>query len=265
MGYEPHQDQGREARMPTREPCPPWLVSLRESARPDAVDLEAFFTSRVVMYPGADSDGQPLRVFAHLHAAHCFLYVDQSYRLTRLMDTLDGRYSGYDSRVRGYHTFARISVDPRVIVPDGFDTALPERSTLRFGYRRDGPNQRLPSFVLLEILERDAGLDDSHGPVRLALLCVAADAYDVFEAAFVRRRRAPFAVMLQDHGFGGNHDRFGANGRLDRLASRVSRPRWLLVGSGTQAWDGYEPITSCGHGGIHCKERILYLHQAFGG
>lgn len=245
--------------MPGRETCPRWLAALPAGA--PHVDIDAFFASRVVFYPGAASDGHPLLVFGRTHAAHCFLYVDQSYTRERLLDTLEGRGRGYDARVRGYHTHARIDVDVESIVPADFATVLPERSRWWFGAEPGSPLRRVPTLALLEVLERDDGFDDVHGPRRLAILFVAADGFDVFEAAFVRRHRAPCAIVLQDHGFGGNHDRFAAGGRLDVLATTNARPRWLIAAANTPAWEDYVVVGSCGDGGMHRNARSLYVRR----
>jgi hypothetical protein len=238
---------------------PAWLEAVPAGTR--VLDVDAFFSSRVVFYPGGCSDGHPLLVFGRKHAAHCFLYVDQWYTQARLIDTLDGRHRGYDARVRGYHTHARVDVDVESIVAANFDTALPERSRRPFGRESESPVRRVPRLAMLEILERDDSLDDTHGTRRLAILFVAADAYDVFESAFVRCGRAPYAIVLQDHGFGGNHDRFGGGGRLDLLADEHARPQWLVVAANTRAWGGYEELRSCGSGGMHRHARSLFVRR----
>lgn len=236
---------------------PAWLEALPAGA--SSVDIEAFFSSPVVLYPGADSDGHPLIVFGSTHRAHCFLYVDQWYRRPELIDTLDGGRTGYDARVRGYHTHARIDVAPEAIVPATFDTALSDRhSRRRPTDHPEAPIERVPKWALLEILARDDDHDDTHGPSRLAILFVTADAFDVYEAAFVRRQRAPYAIVLQDHGFGGNHDRFGGGGRLEALATEKASPRWLMVATNTLPWSDYRRVRFCGRGGCHMQARELF-------
>jgi len=233
-----------------KEPCPEWLAALPRNAQ--RVDVERFLSSPVVLYPGAASDGHPLLVFARAHAAHCFLYADYFYERDRLYDELDGRRRGYAARARGYHTHARIDVDPHAIVPEGFSSVLAKPESTAF--RR--------SCAVLEVLERDDELGDDHGPSRLALLFAALDGFDVFEHVFVRGGRAPLAIVLQDHGLGGNYDRFGRGGRLDRLAVAAARPRWALVGDDTDPWSDYERRHDCGRGGMHWMSRHLYERLA---
>lgn len=229
-----------------KHPCPDWLAALPRGAT--RFDVERFLSSSIVFYPGAGSDGHPLLVFAREHAAHCFLYADYAYERRRLEEELDGGRRGYSARARGYHTHARIHVEPDAIVPEDFVSVLakPEGTTTE------------RTCAVLEVLERDEGLDDSHGPVRLALLFAGLDGYDVFEHVFVRRGRAPLALVLQEHGLGGNYDRFGRGGRLDTLAVDAARPRWALVGGNTDPWSGYERRRDCGYGGMHWELRSLY-------
>ena len=48
---------------------------------------------------------------------------------------------------------------------------------------------------------------------------------------------ALFLAVIQDHGFGGNRNRFGWIGILERLArERDGLPKWLLVGENTDPW-----------------------------
>ena len=49
-------------------------------------------------------------------------------------------------------------------------------------------------------------------------------------------RLAPYAVLLQDHGFGGYYSNFGAGGVMEKIAQATKvLPEWLIVGPHTQA------------------------------
>jgi len=74
------------------------------------------------------------------------------------------------------------------------------------------------------------------------VLFLFADGIAAYDALFCqdRGRRAPFLVLLHDHGFGGNYDRFGRNGLLERIADRAGvLPDYLFVAENTDAWRGY--------------------------
>jgi hypothetical protein len=119
-------------------------------------------------------------------------------------------------------------------------------------------------FGFLEVLERDRDLDDDHGARRLAILFLGADGIAAYEALFCQRQHgqsAPFGVVLQDHGFGGNYERFGGGGLLERIAKDTNAlPRFLLVAGNTNAWEGFErvPDVEGDHGGMHAHRRFLF-------
>lgn len=72
---------------------------------------------------------------------------------------------------------------------------------------------------------------------------------------------APYAVVLQDHGWGGNWTKFGKGGDLETLASSTVRlPQFLLVAANTDAWNGYSAIdgVTIGGGGMHGSQRQLW-------
>ena len=76
--------------------------------------------------------------------------------------------------------------------------------------------------------------------------------------------RAPFGVLIQDHGFGGNYDRFGPGGLLEQIALGVeARPELLLAPSGS-AWNGYDAIEGVDPdvGGMWSNDRLLHrMHR----
>ena len=61
-----------------QEPLPKWLETHRQR---DPFDRKEFFSSRIVYYPGAGTDGHAVKLFNRAHAAHVFVYAD--YRLNR--------------------------------------------------------------------------------------------------------------------------------------------------------------------------------------
>jgi hypothetical protein len=67
------------------EETPRWLTSHRTGVKPNLSD---FFGSRVVYYPGAGIDGQPVRLFNMTHSAHCFMYVDYLVKEATLSNVL---------------------------------------------------------------------------------------------------------------------------------------------------------------------------------
>jgi hypothetical protein len=88
------------------------------------------------------------------------------------------------------------------------------------------------------------------------------DAIAMYHSLFVHEyRKAPWILLLQDHGLGGNYDRFGRGGILDRIIRSSSmRPEFIILGHSTVLWEGYERVqgTMKVRGGMHEDWRSLY-------
>jgi hypothetical protein len=242
------------------EPVPTWISRYREG---DPFDQLAFFSSRIAFYPGSGTDGHPVAVFGASGAAHCFVFADYGVDEDRIRRTLSPT-SEY--RFRGYHVFAGLSLREDDITPRGWVPHIE-------------PGDRIPPggslfphvapFGFFVVLERDQGCDDDHGPERLAILFLGADGIATFDALFCQKHsKGLYALLLSDHGYGGNYERFGRGGLMDRIASRVAsqvdaHPRWIL--SSNVERDGYNRVPGVDgsvHGRMHQSstllERFLY-------
>lgn len=233
-----------------REPCPDWL---RNFAPEDDFDLSSFFNSRIVFYPGALSDGHPIRLFGSAHAAHCFVYADYLMKRESIIRDLDSPLRS----CRGYRTYFRQDLSIRHVFPADW---IPSRH--HAGKNSDRFDPVWP-YAFIELLERKPGFGDQHGAERLALLYLGVDGYAIYDALFCWKRRPPFAMLLEDHGFmGGNYDRFGAGGLMERLAfDSDSLPSMMVVGQYTTPWEGYRkvPDVAPDPGGMHHNNRFLYV------
>ena len=234
------------------EQTPAWLERFNAGA---TFPREHFFASRVVYYPGSGTDGQPVKLFGSTHCAHSFVYAD--YGVDR--PTVEAELENPGHRFRGYQTLVRVNLTERDLSPRGWiphiNPAEVDREKYRFG--------TAPAFGFLEVLERDREFDESHGARRLAILFLGADGIAAYDALFCQEGSVsdPFAVVVQDHGFGGNYNRFGRGGLLERLAARCNViPRWLLVAENTDSWAGFErvPGVDGDRGGMHAHLRFLY-------
>jgi len=233
------------------EDMPRWLS---ERAKGAGFVREEFFSSRIVYYPGNGTDGQPVRLFGSTGFAHCFICPDYGISRQELETELAHPRHGF----KGYHSFDRIDLQER-------DLAA-KSSACHIG-RNDAPSfpQRpgITPYAFLEVLERDAGLDDAHGPERLAVLFLGADGHTTYEALFCRSSSyaPPYVVVLQDHGFGGNYSDFGRGGVMERTAIRSSVfPRYMFVAENTGPWLDYCRIPGLDGeaGGMHDSMRYLY-------
>lgn len=240
-----------------RQTTPTWLNQFRAGA---SFSRQDFFGSRVVYYPGSGTDGHPVKVFGSTHSAHCFVYAD--YGVTQ--SDLERELAHPRHAFLGYHTLARLQLCERDLVPRAW-TPHAHASEVSPDRHRFAAVAAAP-FGFLEVLERDQDLDDNHGAPRLAILFLGADGIAAYDALFCQGlgNSPPFAVVLQDHGFGGNYDRFGRDSLLARIARDCDViPRWLLVADNTDPWDGFHRIADVDGdpGGMHNMLRFLHKRQ----
>lgn len=234
---------------------PKMQAFLPESSTMPHPALDAFWQSPVVFYPGFGSDGHPVKFFNSRHLATSFVYADYLMTEEDVKVDLDKPTKEYNGHFRGYHSVERIKLTQADLTPDGWQPHVPSPSD-------NWARPRIKPYGFLEVMERDAGLDDSHGAQRLSILFLGADGHATYDALFCQAgQRPPYAIALHDHGFGGNYDRFGADGLLERIAMRSRTfPEFLLVASGTKPWDGYQlvPEVKGSRGGMHGKLHHLY-------
>jgi hypothetical protein len=234
------------------EQMPAWLDRFDTGA---AFSRQQFFASRIVYYPGSGTDGQPVKLFGSTHSAHCFVYAD--YGVDRTAVEAELEHPAH--RFRGYHALVRLNLTERDLSPRGWTPHLEPAEVARERYRF----ATAPPFGFLEVLERDQEFDDKHGARRLAVLFLGADGIATYDALFCQEDSIspPFAVVIQDHGFGANYDRFGRGGLLERAARRCNViPQWLLVAENTDPWAGFVRVPEAhgDRGGIHGTLRFLY-------
>ena len=235
--------------MMTVESLPIWLRAWEPGS---SIQLEDFLASRVVFYPGSGTDGQPVEFFGSKHAAHCFAYVDYGVAKNHVL----GELGETGHPFKGYQRLGRTDLRECDLTPAGWVPHVQADDAAR------GPFEPVAPYAFIEVLERRADFDDTHGPLRLAILFICADGIAAYDALFCQgRAKAPFALVLQDHGWGGNWTRFGRGGRLEQLASTMAQlPGLLLVAENTDVWDGYssnEGTTGKG-GGVHGFRRQLW-------
>ncbi len=237
------------------EQVPTWLDNFTSRSEFERSD---FFASRTVIYPGSGIDGQPVKLFGSTHSTHCFIYADYGWKKSELETALQSP----TNKFKGYHTFVRIQLSEHDLSPGGW------RSHIMHGYEppHGAPHINTSPFGFLEILERDDNLDDEHGPSRLAIIFLGADGIATYDALYCQHNgtSSPFAIILQDHGFGGNYDRYGANGLLENIAlGQNAMPKFMLLANNTDTWTGYERIQNVeGYaGGMHGHIRYLHRHR----
>jgi len=252
------------------EPVPEWLRNFPTANyhdyRPtpaEDFDLRPFFQSRVVYYPGSGTDGHAVRLFGSAHTAHCFFYLDYTttgsvYRTRMDPDTPKLGFLGYrpvaaldlspspEIHHLAYRRRARRDCDQepeeqRVVLANiEFDLGI----KCRF--------QRSRSFLYLYILKRNPDYGDDHGVERFAWLVGNLDGianYRCFASQASMNPRNPYAMLLQDHGLGGNYDRFGQGHLMEEIANEIGcHPEWILYGNyPNPIWPHYQEISEVRH------------------
>ena len=118
--------------------------------------------------------------------------------------------------IKGYHSIGRVEYTERDMMPVGQYPLInkPRCEPTRFGDKHAKP------YCFMEIMERDADRGNEWGAKRFAITFLYADGIMTYYQLFVREYcRAPWLFLLQDHGLGGNYDRFGKGGLLDAIIS----------------------------------------------
>jgi len=234
------------------EEMPAWLQAHQ---RGDSFNREAFFTGRTVYYPGSGSDGHPVKLFGGSHSAHAFIYTDYILDSAYLKRELEHP----THKFLGYHTFDRIVLKESDLAPRGW---LPHIAPAFYAGDKSFVSPDFKPYAFVEILERDSSRDSVHGAARLAVLFLGADAFAAFDALYCQQDGTPppYALFIQDHGFGCNYNRFGKGGLLEKIARSCAVQATRLVASSySECWAGYQrvPEVRTDRGGMHNNNRFI--------
>lgn len=242
-----------------QEEVPEWLVNYKPG---DDFNFEDIIKGRLAYYPGFGYDGMMLTVGNKSHAVHSFVHTD--YMNTR--DNIERQINN----VRGYHVIGRKEWNIEEVLP------LPEEGTnYRHAYNKmieragdwikrwtdDTP------YLITHIMERDSDREDEYGATRFVITTANIDGFVLYLLLFMeKRKKAPWLFLLQDHGLGGNHNRFGKGGWMEYSMKAAGKwPRFVISDNnyGTHIWDGYtkirkaHPVT----GGMHHNLRYLWKYD----
>jgi hypothetical protein len=232
------------------EETPRWLTSHRTCVK---LNLSDFFGSRVVYYPGAGIDGQPVRLFNMTHSAHCFMYVDYLARRSALEQCINAH--GF----RGYEIVGSYDYSEKELAPRGWQPHVdPEKKTFSQECSEN-------PYCVLYILKREDGYGDEHGAETLAFMYLKADAIATYDALFANRNfDPPFCMIIEDYGFGGQYARFDKGGLLEEIAVKGDvYPQYFLINGQSAPWSCAKSLNlEPQRGGMHDCERFLYKNVA---
>ncbi len=197
--------------------------------------LATFLQQRVLYYPGGGNDFDPLRLFYKRAGTRCFVYADYM-KEQEIADVPD-----FQLRAQG-------EIMPQDLGVHDWEAFWPEPPESRsFAAPADASG-------LWRVLDPHTG---SNKPI--VLLYLKTEAIHTYYVLWARHNAAPDAIVLQDHGFGGNWDKFGAGGLLYQYATEHGLPRLLYVARNTYPWPGFEACSDFGEGeGQHGHRRAIF-------
>ena len=142
--------------------------------------------------------------------------------------------------IRGYHRIDRIEWQEKELIPNGPYSMHLNRlqGCDPMAFEPERP------YCFTEILERDDNRDDCWGSEHFAITFLCADGIATYLQLFCGEyKKAPWLVLLQDHGFGCNYDKFGKGSILDEIIEKTGvKSQYVLCANNTHIWDGYTKI-----------------------
>lgn len=238
-----------------KEPMPKWLADFQPGQE---LNYQEMLSSRVLYYPGSRFDGQPIETFNRSHHLHVYLYVDYGCNQS---DTHNVIFK------EGFFGYERIEL--RTISYWEMISKAELTIELTFEQRKERDYWSSPAannaYAYFCIFERKKGFDDEHGAQRFALFFLGHDGITTYDYLFGSKKyKTPYAVLIQDFGFGGNYDKFGNNGLLHKAARMTnSYPKLLLCAQDTEIWNGYTKLENveCVKGGVKHMARFLWTQN----
>ena len=239
-----------------REEEPAWIAKY---IRGEQISFKDIMSSRVGYYPGSGYDGSLIKEGNKSHSVHSFLYVDYGIRRKELEDHI-----AQENSFRGYHSIGKIEWKESDMLPNGiYQLDFNQKPLYADPTAFVVPNEVPYCFTL--IMERDEDQHDSRGAEHFAITFLFADGIATYYQLFVKEySMAPWLFLLQDHGWGGNYDRFGKGGILDTIICRSKiTPKFVICGNNTNIWEGYRKISDVvpTYGDSRYLERSLFFHD----
>ncbi len=235
-----------------KEEMPKWL---KEYNKESILNFNEILSHRIVYYPGAYTDGQPIRTFNKARYAHTFMYVDY---MVEKEDTI--KELSIKDAFKGYELYDIRDVDDKQLTPKGWSPSI---NLPLIDYGRT--TFKAKPYCVIAIFNRKSTFGDEHGNERFALIYLAADGIATYDAIFANYNRAPAVILLQDHGLGGNYDRFGKGGLMEKIAIATNTfPKYIMCEiQKNTAWHSYELVKDvmCEIGGMHKNRRYLWIKK----
>ena len=228
-------------------PLPAWLWEINKNSR---IPWKEFFGSRTVFYPGSGIDPYTVNAFTRSHSAYCFVNVDYGIAKEKLENNLKKpMFPGYDiiyERDISESFFFSMFRQPYSFVADvGLDSGKEVFHAFTYSHTEREDFDTIKHYVKFLVFELKAGLDNSFGAARFALLFIGGDAFPVFNALYANKNANLFAMLIDDYGYGGQYARYGKDQLLHKIALRRNVfPELILTErcTGERMWDGFYEV-----------------------
>ena len=235
-----------------REEEPEWIARY---LRGEEITFKDIMSSRIGYYPGSEFDGDLMKVGNKSHSVHSFLYVDYMLKRKELEDHL-----AEEGSIRGYHPVGQIEWKESDLMPNGqypIDFIIRPRHASPDSFVR---KEETP-YCFSVVMERNEDKDDTWGAKHFVVTFLFADGIATYYQLFAKEfAKAPWLFLLQDHGFGGNYDEFGAGGILDEIIQRNHCfPTFVLCAGNTRIWRRYDKIEDVSP--LEYGNRCLYKYS----
>ena len=218
----------------TAAPLPEWLAEIK----PDSPFPLLALLDGSLYYPAAGTDGKPVQYL--IGFVHSFVYVD--YAMPQQEVELELARQGF----RGYKPMLSWDLKESDLVPNGWTPMHPTRGD---GNPRKYATSMAKPYALWIVFERDAELNESHGPQRFSLLYICGDGVATYQAIYGGNSVSPkvLAIIQPGTGFGLNYTDFRDSDKiLARSVRRFSttKPPFMLYGGNRIGREGGYP-TCC--------------------
>lgn len=211
---------------------------------PDQYLIDANKRSQVLYYPGSGADSGPFRLFAESGRVSAVVYVDYGIE--------ESEARKFISEIDGWRPGKIKNLQPCDFQVPSWDSFWPESPRSRNFYAPD------KAFAIKTTL--------SSASTTVEFTFLGTEAIQTF-SVLIGANIIPTAMVLQDHGFGGNGSAFGGHSEMFHSAvDHNALPELLYVAKNTGEWPGYRKVSdySVYGGQMHNHERAIFQHPNSG-
>jgi hypothetical protein len=228
-----------------------WLYDLTKEKfmEKDYFPLKALADGSVY-YPSSGLDGSPIQNLNDLSSS--FIYADYGIKEGELETEI--RNTG----LKGYEVFAQKFVPAQLLISSDYspsevpDPEIDKRYFVEcfkeeFRCKRLYSRSVKPFYACWTVFSRMDGFDDDHGPPRLSLLFLCAEAVTMYDVIYNHNNVKPvgFCIIRPGTGLGGNWTDFRDPKQIMyRIVSknRAGKPSFMMVIFGGDEWPEYQKL-----------------------